>query len=138
MADPVAAGGPVASSPAPGALGDSVSPHVFPVQAEDVVVPNPIDQTSPPEGDFTPIGQVRRRHRARVHGTVRTLRVRHWADVPSLEAVVEDDTGHVTIVFLGRRKVGGITLGDPLAVEGMVGVNRDRLVILNPAYDLRG
>ncbi len=85
----------------------------------------------------TPIGEVRYRTRTRIRGKVRSVRVRPWADVPALECTVVDDTGGITVVFLGRRSVGGIGPGTLLTAEGVVGQHHDRLSILNPAYDLR-
>lgn len=85
----------------------------------------------------TPIGELDYRARCRVHGRVRSLRVRPWADVPALELTVVDDTGGVTVVFLGRRSLGGVGPGSMITVEGVVGSHLDRLAILNPAYDLR-
>lgn len=87
--------------------------------------------------DRIPIGEVRFRQRAQVRGRVRSLRVRPWADVASLELVLVDDTGGITAVFLGRRSVPGIEPGTEMAIEGMVGAQGNRLAILNPHYDLR-
>ncbi len=84
----------------------------------------------------TPIGDVRHRTRARVHGRVRSLRVRPWGDNPTLEVVLVDDTGGITLVFLARRHVNGIRPGTVLTAEGMVGAHDRRLAILNPVYEL--
>ncbi len=85
----------------------------------------------------TPIGDVRWRQRVRVRGHVRSMRVRPWAEgVSTLEATLVDETGGVTLVFLGRTKILGLSLGRELEAEGMVGENRERLVILNPVYEL--
>ncbi len=87
--------------------------------------------------DCIPIGEARFRQRVQVRGRVRSLRVRPWADVPSLELVLVDPTGGITAVFLGRRQIPGIVPGTQLAIEGMVGAQGNRLAILNPHYDLR-
>jgi hypothetical protein len=65
------------------------------------------------------------------------MRVRPWSDVATLEIVLADQTGGVTVAFLGRRRLGGIKPGSELTVEGMVGVHGGKLVILNPAYTLK-
>jgi RecG-like helicase len=83
-----------------------------------------------------PIGTVRWRERARVTGRVRSLRVRPWGDTPVVECTLVDDTGGLTVVFLGRRSVAGIQPGSRLIVEGMVGSHHRRLAILNPDYEL--
>jgi hypothetical protein len=85
----------------------------------------------------TPIGEVRWRQSVHVQGQIRSMRVRPWAEgVSTLEATLVDDTGGVTLVFLGRHHIAGLGLGTKLEAEGMVGENRERLVILNPVYRL--
>jgi RecJ-like exonuclease len=74
----------------------------------------------------------------RVEGQVRTLQVRPWADVPTLECGLVDDTGGVRVVFLGRRSIPGIDIGTRMRVEGRVGESRGRLAVLNPDYELMG
>ena len=83
-----------------------------------------------------PIGDVRWRRRVKVAGRVQALRVQPWAEVASLEITVGDGTGALTAVFLGRRRISGITLGTRLALDGMVTDVRGRLAIMNPAYQL--
>ena len=95
-----------------------------------------VDTTISSDGP-RPIGDVRWRQRVRVRGHVRSMRVRPWAEgVSTLEATLVDETGGVTLVFLGRKKILGLSLGRELEAEGMVGENRERLVILNPVYEL--
>jgi hypothetical protein len=84
-----------------------------------------------------PIADVRWRQRVIVRGTVRSMRVRPWAEgVSTLEATLVDETGGVTLVFLGRKRIAGLGLGTSVEAEGMVGENRGRLVIINPVYRL--
>ena len=60
-----------------------------------------------------------------------------WADqVASLELTLADETGGITVVFLGRRTLGGVHLGTHLIVEGMTSEHHRLLTILNPAYQL--
>jgi len=93
----------------------------------------PADTAATP---VTPIAEVRYRERCRVRGRVRSLRVRPVADSPTLEVVLVDDTGGITVVFLARRRIGGIGPGTIMTVEGMVGISERRLALLNPIYDL--
>ncbi|WP_426572640.1 hypothetical protein [Aquihabitans sp. McL0605] len=88
-------------------------------------------------GRSHPVIEVVYRHRAQVGGRVRSVRIRPWGEIPTLEAVVADATGALTVAFLGRRSIAGIRPGGWLTVEGMVGQRNEKLVILNPAYDLR-
>jgi DNA/RNA endonuclease YhcR with UshA esterase domain len=83
-----------------------------------------------------PIADIQIRERCRVHGRVRSLRVRPWADSPTLEIVLVDETGGITVVFLARRHIAGIRPGTIMTVEGMVGQHDRRLAILNPVYEL--
>jgi RecJ-like exonuclease len=85
-----------------------------------------------------PIAEVVYRHRAQVQGRARSVRVRPWGEVPTLELVVADDTAAITVAFLGRRRLPGIDPGSVVTVEGMVGERNGKLVILNPAYRLEG
>ncbi|HEX4865123.1 MAG TPA: hypothetical protein VFV02_13720 [Acidimicrobiales bacterium] len=48
--------------------------------------------------------------------------------------VLDDGTGEVDLVFLGRPKVAGLSLGSCLTVEGTVRIEDSRLVIWNPIY----
>ncbi|MCU1354533.1 MAG: amino acid permease [Acidimicrobiales bacterium] len=84
-----------------------------------------------------PIAEIVWRQRVQVSGRVRSLRVRPWGAVPTLELVLVDRSGGVTVVFPGRRRIPGIRAGSLLTVEGVVGVHADRLTVLNPHYDLR-
>ena len=83
-----------------------------------------------------PIADVVWRPRAQVSGHVRSIRVRTWAEVATLEVVLSDATGGLTLAFLGRRRLGGVRPGASLTVEGMVGARDGKLFIINPAYDL--
>jgi RecG-like helicase len=83
-----------------------------------------------------PIAAVEYRNLAKVRGRVRSVRVRPWADSPTLEIVLVDETGGITIVFLARRRIGGIRPGTVMTVEGMVGQHERKLAMLNPVYEL--
>ena len=71
-----------------------------------------------------------------VAGRVHAVRVQPWGGAPSLEATIKDGTGELTLVFLGRREVGGVRPGAVIKAEGVVGTHRHRAAILNPAYVL--
>jgi amino acid transporter len=86
----------------------------------------------------TPLGEVRWRSRVRVGGRVRSMRIAPQHDAPTLELVLVDGTGGLSVVFLGRRGLAGVDVGSTLLVEGTVGIHRARLAILNPTYTLVG
>jgi hypothetical protein len=83
-----------------------------------------------------PIGEAEWRHRVRVAGRVRSVRVQPRAGTSNLEAVLADDTGKLLLVFQGRRRIPGIQPGARLLVEGMVGDWSRHQAILNPDYEL--
>ena len=43
-------------------------------------------------------------------------------------------TGDLSLVFLGRRQVGGVTPGTILTANGVIGTHRNRPAMLNPDY----
>ncbi|MDP1818680.1 MAG: amino acid permease [Acidimicrobiales bacterium] len=85
---------------------------------------------------LSPICDARWRQRVKIAGRVKSMRVGALRDAPTLELVLADDTGGVSVVFLGRRSVAGIDVGTRMVVEGTVGVHRARLALLNPSYQL--
>jgi amino acid transporter len=100
---------------------------------------------APPTGDsdrvprsdtttVTPIGEARWRDQVRVRGKVKTVRVAPQHDVPVYECLVDDGTGAVLAVFLGRRELAAVGCGTKLELVGTVGIHRDRLAVLNPTY----
>jgi hypothetical protein len=93
---------------------------------------------APSRSSCVPIGDVRYRQAVRVEGRVRSVRVQPRAEVPTLECVLVDDTGALSVVFLGRRSIAGIDVGVRLRVEGTAGESRGRLALLNPIYELVG
>ena len=87
-------------------------------------------------GEVTPMGNARARVRARFEGQIRRIRIQPQAAVPTLEIVLEDNTGRVSALFMGRRRIAGIECGGRLAIE-WTPVDGDRgLTLYNPAYDL--
>ncbi len=83
-----------------------------------------------------PINQARLRNRIRATGTVRALQVQVTETGSSLGCEIGDDAGSLLLVFPGRRRIPGIELGARVLVEGMVGLWRRQLAILNPYYEL--
>jgi hypothetical protein len=72
----------------------------------------------------------------RLRGTLRTVTLRPRGGVPALEAELNDGTGSVSVVWLGRRQIAGITAGRHMAVEGRIGRNEKARVLYNPRYEL--
>src|ERR1700733_14956709 len=85
-----------------------------------------------------PITQAKWRNRIRATGTVRALSLQETETGSSLGCEIGDDAGSLLLVFPGRRRIPGIELGARVLVEGMVGLWRRQLAILNPYYELVG
>ena len=56
----------------------------------------------------------------------------------SLEATVQDGRGTVTAVFLGRRKIPGMSPGRRVMLAGVAGKDGNRYLVYNPEYQLLG
>ena len=69
-------------------------------------------------------------------GTVRSLRVVSQHDSPSLELVITDGTGALSVIFLGRRQIAGIGVGTEIEASAVIGVHQNRLAMLNPTYEI--
>jgi amino acid transporter len=124
-----------AVEPAAVAALDAADPHLVPR-----VPPSPTGASDEPargpDGPV-PIGAVSWRRHVVVEGRVRTLRVQPLGGSSTLECILEDDTGVISIVFLGRSKIPGIDVGSRIRAEGTAGEHRGRLAMLNPVYQLR-
>ncbi len=84
----------------------------------------------------SPIIEARWRRRVTIAGRVRSVRVAPQHDAPTLELIIVDHSGSISVVFLGRRSLAGVGVGTRLMAEGTVGIHKARLAILNPTYHL--
>lgn len=82
------------------------------------------------------IASVGHREQVRIAGRVHALRVQPRAGLATLEVVIDDDTGRMTVVLLGRRQIPGLHTGRQLVAEGVVGDHHGRLAMLNPRIEL--
>ena len=88
-----------------------------------------------------PLDELQLRQPVRIVGEVRSVRIVPRAGAASLEATVQDGRGAVTAVFLGRRKVPGLSPGRRVLLEGVVTSHRGadnarERQIYNPVYQL--
>ena len=86
--------------------------------------------------NLTPIGEIQWRKRAQVQGRVTSIKSAPRGSAPYLQVEVWDQTGGVTLQFLGRRDIAGLEVGSQIRAEGMVGEEEGSLTILNPSYEL--
>ena len=77
------------------------------------------------------------RERVHLQGTLRTVTLRPRGGVPALEAELFDGSGVILLVWLGRRRITGISPGRSIAVEGRIGVHDKHRVMFNPRYELK-
>jgi hypothetical protein len=86
--------------------------------------------------DVVSIGDAPDREMVTLRGTLRTVTLRPRGGVPALEAELFDGTGMLTVVWLGRRHIGGINPGRSLQVQGRIGVHDGARTLYNPRYEL--
>jgi hypothetical protein len=87
--------------------------------------------------EVTPIAQARARVRGRFEGEIRRVRIQPLAAVPTLVVMLEDGTGRLSALFMGRRGIAGVECGRRLAIEGTPVAGDRGLTLYNPAYELR-
>jgi len=87
--------------------------------------------------EVTPISEARARVRGRFEGEIRRVRIQPLAAVPTLVVMLEDGTGRVSALFMGRRGIAGVECGRRLAIEGTPVAGERGLTLYNPAYELR-
>ena len=73
----------------------------------------------------------------RVAGTLRAVTLRPRAGAPTLEAELYDGSGSVTLIWLGRRRIGGIECGRRLVASGRLTSYGGKPTIYNAAYELQ-
>jgi len=85
---------------------------------------------------FPALDAVEARKPVRVAGEVRSIRIVPRAGADALEATITDGHGSLTAVFLGRRKILGISPGRRVFLEGVVTKDAGNQVMYNPVYEL--
>ncbi len=86
--------------------------------------------------DLIPIARATWRRRAHVRGKVTAIRTAPSGSNPRVAIEVWDETGGITLQFIGRREVIGLEVGSTLCAEGMVAEDNGALTILNPSYEI--
>ena len=101
--------------------------------ADEPITPG---ETSHYAEDVLPISSATWRHRAHIRGNVTAIRNAAANSTAHVEIEVWDETGGITLQFIGRREVTGLEVGSTICAEGMVGESDGSLVILNPSYEI--
>jgi amino acid transporter len=86
--------------------------------------------------NLMPIGKITWRKRAHVEGRVTSIKAAASGASPVVSVEIWDESGGVTLQFLGRREISGLEVGSQMRAEGMVGEDNGNLIILNPSYEI--
>lgn len=78
------------------------------------------------------------RQPVRIAGVIRRITVLPMEGKEALQAFISDGTGEVTIVFMGRRGIGGLSLGKRVVVEGVLGEHHGEIRMVNPRLEFAG
>ena len=109
---------------------------VAPVLAPKPSAPTDVEPVSHYTEDITSIGAIQWRKRARVQGRVTSIKTAPRGAAPTLQVEIWDESGGVSLQFLGRREIAGLEVGSQMRAEGMVGEEEGSMIILNPSYEL--
>jgi RecG-like helicase len=74
----------------------------------------------------------------RIAGVIRRITVLPMEGKEALQALISDGTGEVTAVFMGRRGIGGLSLGRRVVVEGVLGEHHGEIRMVNPRLEFAG
>jgi hypothetical protein len=85
----------------------------------------------------TPIAELEDRAEASVCGSVRSVTLRPRVNVPALVVEIYDGSKILNLIWLGRRRIGGIAPGIYLTAHGRVTYRHGIPTIFNPAYEIR-
>jgi hypothetical protein len=84
------------------------------------------------------IGDLADRQVARLRGTITVLTIKPRAGTPWLEAELSDGSGSISLIWMGRRQIPGVTAGRELIVSGRASYVDGQRRIYNPYYELVG
>ena len=90
-----------------------------------------------PTDEAVAIADAPEREQVVVNGVLRTVTLRPRGGVPALEAELDDGSGVITVVWLGRRRITGVDPGRSVTVAGCIGRQGGVPLMFNPRYELR-
>jgi hypothetical protein len=85
----------------------------------------------------TPIAELVDRSEASVCGVVRSVTLQPRVNVSALVAEIYDGSQTLNLIWLGRRRIGGVVPGIYLSARGRVTYRHGIATIFNPAYEIR-
>ncbi|MGO1384026.1 MAG: OB-fold nucleic acid binding domain-containing protein [Arachnia sp.] len=80
-----------------------------------------------------PLSECKLREKVTLRGTVKSVTA---SNTSWLEAVLEDGTGSVNLIWMGRRRIECIAEGRELLVTGRLSEEEGRQVIFNPEFEV--
>lgn len=80
-----------------------------------------------------PLIECKVRQKVTLQGTITSVSSSNTA---GLEAVLEDGTGSVHLIWMGRRRIECVTSGRDLLVTGRLSEEEGRQVIFNPEFEV--
>lgn len=101
---------------------------------KDLAEENHLQLHPEPDHRHEPIALCKERVPASVVGTVKRVEVDEAG--PCFRAVLEDDTGSITLAWPGRREIPGISEGTVLSATGTVARGGAGMRILDPQYSI--
>ena len=112
-----------------------IEPEKKPVATMDMAIsiPGPVSHYAE---KVLPIGTATWRQRAHVRGRVTSILTAPFGAAPGVAVEIWDESGGITLHFLGRRNIAGVNVGTTLCAEGMVGEASGHLTIMNPSYEI--
>ncbi|MDQ2781529.1 MAG: amino acid permease [Actinomycetota bacterium] len=90
----------------------------------------------PLPADRVTIAEASHRHRAVLQGRIRSVESSSIAASPTFKVELCDESGGVTLLFYGRRRIAGLEPGTVVRVEGRVASRHGYLAMANPSYEL--
>ena len=84
----------------------------------------------------TTVAGSRPREVAMIRGRVVAVRIEPADAAPSFTVQIDDGTGRIDAVFMGRRGIPGIEPGAQVAIEGTVCASQSLPRVFNPRYEL--
>lgn len=74
----------------------------------------------------------------RIRGTIGFIVVEPGDAAPALSASINDGTGTIEAIFMGRREIPGIEPGRVVTIQGRAAQGPEGLHIFNPWYQIEG
>ncbi len=86
----------------------------------------------------TPVARCSDRDVVMLHGVLSSVTLRPRGGVSTLEAELDDGSATVTLVWLGQRRITGVSPGRAMTVHGRVSYTDGNRVMYNPRYEFTG